>query len=79
MRSFPSTLTIGNVEVSPATLFALLPTGGRQGEPKYVAQDVFGALLQSYISGSYRARRTMVISVGAFVAILVAILGIHHV
>ena len=44
-----------------------------------VAWILFGALLQSYISGSYRARRTMVISVGAFVAILVAILGIHHV
>jgi hypothetical protein len=29
-------------EVSPATYFALLPTHGRQGDPKYVAQDVFG-------------------------------------
>jgi ABC-type uncharacterized transport system permease subunit len=44
-----------------------------------VAWILFGALLQSYINGSYRARRTMVISAGAFVAILIAILGIHHV
>jgi len=29
-------------EVSPATFFALLPAHGRQGDPKYVAQDVFG-------------------------------------
>jgi hypothetical protein len=29
-------------EVSPATFFALLPVKGRQGDPKYVAQDVFG-------------------------------------
>ncbi len=27
---------------SPETLFALLPTGQGRGEPKYVAQDVFG-------------------------------------
>ena len=40
---------------------------------------LFGALLQSYINGSYRARRTMVISAAAFVATLVASLGIHHV
>jgi ABC-type uncharacterized transport system permease subunit len=44
-----------------------------------VAWILFAILLQSYISGAYRARRTMVISVCAFVAILVAILGIHHV
>ena len=44
-----------------------------------VAWLLFGALLQTYISGAYRARRTIVISAGAFVAILVAILGIHHV
>jgi hypothetical protein len=36
-------------------------------------------LLQTYISGVYRARRTVVISVCAFVAIVVAMLGIHHV
>jgi hypothetical protein len=29
-------------EVSPITYFRLLPTQGRQGDPKYVAQDVFG-------------------------------------
>jgi hypothetical protein len=29
-------------EVSPAMIFALLPAPGRQGDPKYVAQDVFG-------------------------------------
>ena len=40
---------------------------------------LFAVLLQSYISGAYRARRTALISVGAFVAIVVAMLGIHHV
>lgn len=44
-----------------------------------VAWVLFATLLQSYISGSYRGRRTMVISACAFVATLVAILGIHHV
>ncbi len=44
-----------------------------------VAWVLFAALLQSYISGAFRSRRTMVIAAGAFVATLVAILGIHHV
>ncbi|MEA2568417.1 MAG: hypothetical protein QOI24_418 [Acidobacteriota bacterium] len=44
-----------------------------------VAWVLFAMLLQSYISGGYRSRRTLFISAGAFVAILVAILGIHHV
>jgi ABC-type uncharacterized transport system permease subunit len=44
-----------------------------------VAWVLFAVLLQSYISGAYRARRTAVISVCAFVAIVVAMLGIHHV
>jgi ABC-type uncharacterized transport system permease subunit len=43
-----------------------------------VAWVLFAVLLQSYISGAYRARRTMLISAGAFVAIVVAMLGIHH-
>jgi ABC-type uncharacterized transport system permease subunit len=44
-----------------------------------VAWVLFAMLLQSFISGTYRGRRTMVISLCAFVATLVAILGIHHV
>lgn len=44
-----------------------------------VAWILFGILLQSYISGAYRGKRTVVISACAFVAIVVAILGIHHV
>jgi len=43
-----------------------------------VAWVFFAMLLQSYISGGYRTRRTLFISAGAFVAILVSILGIHH-
>lgn len=43
-----------------------------------VSWVLFATLLQTYISGSYRGRRTMVISACAFVATLVAILGIHH-
>ncbi len=44
-----------------------------------VAWVLFGVLLQSYISGAYRTRRTLVISACAFVAILVAMFGIHRV
>jgi ABC-type uncharacterized transport system permease subunit len=44
-----------------------------------IAWVLFAILLQSYISGGYRGRRTAVISACAFVAILVAILGIHRV
>ena len=39
-------------EVSPATFFALLPAAGRQGDPKYVAQDVFG---YSFLSDVFMA------------------------
>jgi ABC-type uncharacterized transport system permease subunit len=37
---------------------------------------LFGVLLQSYVSNTYRRRRTLFISAGAFVAIVVAVLGI---
>jgi len=43
-----------------------------------VAWVLFAALLQAYIQGLYRNRRTMLISAGAFVAIVVAMLGISH-
>jgi hypothetical protein len=39
-------------EVSPATFFAFLPMAGRQGDPKYVAQDVFG---YSFLSDVFMA------------------------
>src|SRR5207302_10442993 len=44
-----------------------------------VAWVLFATLLQSYISGVYRARRTILISAGAFIAMVVAMLWIHHV
>ena len=44
-----------------------------------VAWILFATLLQSYISGAYRTRKIIMISAGAFVAIVVAMLGIHHV
>jgi ABC-type uncharacterized transport system permease subunit len=44
-----------------------------------VAWVLFAVLLQSYITGTFRGRRTILISAGAFVAILIALLGIHHV
>jgi ABC-type uncharacterized transport system permease subunit len=38
---------------------------------------LFGVLLQSYISNTYRRKRTIFISAGAFIAVIVAILGIR--
>ena len=38
---------------------------------------LFAVLLQSYVSDTYRRKRTLFISAGAFVAILVAMLGIR--
>ncbi len=43
-----------------------------------VAWVLFAVILQSYISGSYRARRAAFLSAGAFIAIAIAILGIQH-
>jgi hypothetical protein len=40
------------VEITPATYFALLPAGGKQGDPKYLAQDVFG---YSFLSDVFMA------------------------
>jgi ABC-type uncharacterized transport system permease subunit len=44
-----------------------------------IAWVLFAILLQAYINDTYRTRRTALIGAGAFVAIIVAILGIHHV
>lgn len=44
----------------------------------FVAWAMFAALLQSYVSGNYRARRTLVIAALAFVSIFVSLLGIAH-
>ncbi|HEX3580697.1 MAG TPA: cytochrome c biogenesis protein CcsA [Thermoanaerobaculia bacterium] len=44
-----------------------------------VAWVLFAVLLQASIAGALRGRRTLLVSIGAFVATLVAILGIHHV
>jgi len=43
-----------------------------------VAWVLFAIVLQSYLSGSFRAKRTIVISACALVAVVVAILGIRH-
>ena len=58
--------TAGPMDISAKTMGAI------------VAWLFFGALLQSFTIGSYRARRTLVISACAFVAIVIAILGIAH-
>jgi hypothetical protein len=39
-------------EISPATFFSMLPAAGRDGDPKYVAQDVFG---YSFLSDVFMA------------------------
>jgi hypothetical protein len=41
-----------STEVTPATYFALLPAAGKQGDNKYVAQDVFG---YSFLSDVFMA------------------------
>jgi ABC-type uncharacterized transport system permease subunit len=38
---------------------------------------LFGVLLQSYVTNTYRRKRTLFISAGAFVALVVAMLGIR--
>lgn len=38
---------------------------------------LFGILLQSYISNTYRRKRMLLVSAGAFIAIIVAMLGIR--
>jgi len=38
---------------------------------------LFGVLLQQYVSNTYRSKRTIFLSAGAFIAIVVAILGIR--
>ena|SRR5215212_6397524 len=43
-----------------------------------VAWVLFAVLLQQYIAGAYRSKKTVVLSATAFVAILVAILGISR-
>lgn len=44
-----------------------------------VAWVLFAALLQSYIAGSYRTPKTLVIAGFAFLSIFVSLLGIQHV
>jgi ABC-type uncharacterized transport system permease subunit len=43
-----------------------------------VAWILFAVLLQQYIAGEYRRKRTVLLSASAFVAIIVAILGISR-
>lgn len=46
-------------EVTPATYFGLLPAAGRDGEPKYVAQDAFGySFLSDVFMADYKAGNT---------------------
>lgn len=45
----------------------------------FVAWLMFAALIQSRITGGYRTRKTLVITVVAFAAIIVSIFGIQHV
>lgn len=40
---------------------------------------LFAVLLQSYMNGSFRTQKALVVSVAAFVSILVALFGIRHV
>jgi ABC-type uncharacterized transport system permease subunit len=44
-----------------------------------VAWILFAGLLQSYIAGSLRPRRTLMLSAAAFISIVVAVMGIQHV
>lgn len=39
---------------------------------------LFAVLLQSYLSNTYRQKRMLFVSAGAFIAVLVAMLGISH-
>lgn len=43
-----------------------------------VAWVLFAVLLQNYINGVFRGRRTVLVAAAALIAIVIAILGIHH-
>ena len=45
----------------------------------FAAWVMFAALLQSYLAGSYRARRTLLIAAFAFISLFVSLLGIARV
>jgi hypothetical protein len=51
-NTMPSGAEPGQEEITPATLFRLLPAIYRQGDPKYVAQDAFG---YSFLSDVFMA------------------------
>ncbi|MGH9456792.1 MAG: cytochrome c biogenesis protein CcsA [Thermoanaerobaculia bacterium] len=57
---------------------AAIVTPGAKEIGAFVAWILFAALLQSYVTGTYRARRTLVIAALAFVSIFVSLLGIQH-
>jgi len=44
-----------------------------------IAWVLFAVLLQNYVTGMFRARRILLVSAAAFIAAIVAILGISHV
>lgn len=56
----------------------VLSTPGVKEVGALVAWVMFAALLQSYLSGTYRTPRTLVIGAIAFLSILAAIFGIQH-
>ncbi|HXI12216.1 MAG TPA: cytochrome c biogenesis protein CcsA [Thermoanaerobaculia bacterium] len=54
-------------------------SGGAKEVGAIVAWVMFAILLQSYLDGSQRTRKTLVVAAVAFVSIGIAIFGIHHV
>ncbi len=69
---------IAGIVWSYRTTAQLVGTGAKE-IGALVAWVMFAVLLQSYFDGTFRTRRNLVVSAVAFVAIMVAILGIRHV
>lgn len=82
-RSLATGFAIYTLGLLAGVLWSYRSTAGMSGVrakeiAAVVAWVLFAALLQSYLSGTFRTRKTLVVSAAAFVAIIIAVLGIQR-